>query len=135
MKTHLNFATASLEESIGFYATLLNARPVKVQRDYALFITERPALELALDLHESVQPATDAHYGVYVETAAEVERSMNRLTAAGFATTIEREETCYYANQTKVWTNDPDGRRWEIYTVHQETEERDDASTTCCAAS
>jgi len=38
---------------------------------------------------------------------------------------VEREETCCYANQTKVWASDPEGRRWETYFVHEDTEERD----------
>jgi hypothetical protein len=30
---------------------------------------------------------------------------------------------------TKVWASDPDGRRWEIYIVLADTEERDEM---CC---
>ena len=133
MKTHLNFATANLEKSIEFYRTLLDAKPSKVLDDYALFITEQPGLELALDLSESVSPSRDAHYGIYVETAAGVERAIERLQGAGLASAIEREETCCYANQTKVWAIDPEGRRWEVYTVHEDTEDREDAETACCA--
>ena len=135
MKTHLNFATTDLEQSVAFYATLLDARPAKRLDDYALFITEQPGLELALDLRDDVTPANDAHYGIFVETAAGVERAIERLEQAGLATSIEREETCCYANQTKVWATDPEGRRWEVYTVHEETEQRDSEDTTCCAAS
>ena len=134
MKTHLNLATANLEKSVKFYSTLLNAKPEKVLGDYALFITEQPGLELALDLSESVSPTRDAHYGIYVESADDVERAIERLQAAGLAASVEREETCCYANQTKVWAIDPEGRRWEVYTVHEDTEERDDADTTCCAS-
>jgi hypothetical protein len=36
-------------------------------------------------------------------------------------------------NQTKVWATDPDGRRWEVYTVHEETVERDGSQESCCA--
>ncbi|HLI95296.1 MAG TPA: ArsI/CadI family heavy metal resistance metalloenzyme [Candidatus Baltobacteraceae bacterium] len=130
MKTHLNFATADLEQSVAFYSTLLDARPAKVQDDYALFITDEPGLELALDLNDAVSPARDAHYGIYVETADDVERAIERLQGAGLAASIEREETCCYASQTKVWAIDPEGRRWEVYTVHEETDQRDD----CCAS-
>lgn len=133
MKTHLNLATTNLETSVSFYSTLLDAQPSKVLTDYALFVTDRPGLELALDLRGNVEPSNDAHYGVYVETADEVERAIIRLTAAGLVSSIERRETCCYANQTKVWATDPDGRRWEIYTVHEELGEREDAAT-CCSA-
>lgn len=129
MKTHLNLATTDLEKSISFYSMLLDARPTKVLPGYALFITDEPGMELALDLRASVLPTTDAHYGIYVETVDAVENAIARLTGAGLASSIEREETCCYANQTKVWAIDPEGRRWEVYTVHEDTEDR-----VCCAA-
>jgi predicted enzyme related to lactoylglutathione lyase len=134
MKTHLNLATTDLGKSVAFYSTLLDAKPAKVLGDYALFITEQPGMELALDLSDTVAPTRDAHYGIYVETAADVERAIERLESAGLAASIEREETCCYANQTKVWAIDPEGRRWEVYTVHEDTEKRDDVDTTCCAS-
>lgn len=134
MKTHLNLATTDLEKSVAFYSTLLDAKPAKVLSDYALFITEQPGLELALDLRDAVSPTRDAHYGIYVEGADDVERAVERLERAGLASSVEREETCCYANQTKVWAVDPEGRRWEVYTVHEDTEQRDDAETACCVA-
>jgi predicted enzyme related to lactoylglutathione lyase len=117
MKIHLNLATTDLAKSVQFYSTLLDAKPAKMLSDYALFITEQPALELALDLGSSVAPATDAHYGICVDS---------------IGLSIERQETCCYANQTKIWATDPAGRRWEIYTVHEDTAERDAVGTTCC---
>jgi catechol 2,3-dioxygenase-like lactoylglutathione lyase family enzyme len=133
MKTHFNFATADLNASVSFYSSLFKARPAKVRPDYALFIVDDPGIELALDARAEVRPTTDAHYGIYVESSSDVNDAIDRLTAAGLPTAVEREETCCYANQTKVWATDPDGRRWEIYTVHEETQERDDPS--CCAES
>lgn len=133
MKTHLNLATTDLDKSVAFYSILLDAKPTKTLADYALFITDQPGLELALDLRDSVTATHDAHFGVYVESAEDVERAIERLEANGLADSIEREDTCCYANQTKVWTSDPEGRRWEIYTVHEDTEERDNDDTVCCS--
>jgi catechol 2,3-dioxygenase-like lactoylglutathione lyase family enzyme len=133
MKTHLNLATSDLDRALSFYSTLLDAKPIKVLTDYALFSTEQPALELALDLRDVVvSPSDDVHYGICVETPDEVNRAIGRLTAAGLAASIEREETCCYANQTKVWAIDPDGRQWEVYTVHEEADTRND-DTACCS--
>jgi catechol 2,3-dioxygenase-like lactoylglutathione lyase family enzyme len=132
VKTHLNLATTDLAKSVQFYSTLLDAKPVKLLSDYALFITERPGLELALDLRRSVALTTDAHYGICVDSIEDVELAAARLQHVGLASSIEREGTCCYANQTKVWAIDPAGRRWEIYTVHEDTQERDAADTTCC---
>jgi catechol 2,3-dioxygenase-like lactoylglutathione lyase family enzyme len=132
MKTHLNFATDDLAKSVAFYSILLDAKPVKLLEDYALFVTDRPGLELALDRVNATEPARDAHFGICVDSTKEVEAAIERLEGVGLASSVERAETCCYANQTKVWTSDPQGRRWEVYTVHEETEERDNADTTCC---
>jgi catechol 2,3-dioxygenase-like lactoylglutathione lyase family enzyme len=132
MKTHLNFRAADLTRSVTFYSVLLAAEPVKRHGDYALFITEDPGLELALDRGDGARQGETAHYGIAVDSVADVDRAIDRLRAAAYPTDVEVDETCCYARQTKVWTSDPDGRRWEIYTVLEETEERDNADTTCC---
>lgn len=132
MRTHLNIATSDLEKSIAFYRTLLEADPVKRLDDYALFVTEDPGLELALDHDPDAQRIAGVHFGVAVDSADDVERAIVRLESAGLRTRVEREETCCYAKQTKVWATDPDGRRWEVYAVHEETEARNDPAGTCC---
>lgn len=134
MKTHLNFATRDLDKSVVFYSALLGATPAKVLPDYALFVTEQPGLELALDLRSHVEAGSDVHYGVCVESATDVDTAIARLEKAELVSSIEREETCCYANQTKVWATDPEGRRWEVYTVHEDTEERDESPAECCEA-
>jgi predicted enzyme related to lactoylglutathione lyase len=132
VKIHLNLATTDILKSVEFYSALLDTTPAKLLGDYALFVTEQPGLELALGLSDNVSPETDAHYGVYVETVDGVERAIARLEQAGLVSSIEREETCCYATQTKVWTTDPEGRRWEVYTVHEDAAERYHEGTRCC---
>jgi len=131
MKMHLNLATRDIDASVAFYATLLGAAPAKTRPDYALFITENPGLELALDLDGGAAAAPGQHFGIVVESAEAVDAQVERLQSAGYAIEIEREETCCYANQTKVWASDPEGRRWETYVVHEETEARDDDTSSC----
>jgi catechol 2,3-dioxygenase-like lactoylglutathione lyase family enzyme len=133
MKMHLNLATRDLDASVAFYRTLLLAEPAKHYEDYALFLTEQPGLELALDLDPAAKVGEGAHYGVVVEDTHGVDAAIARLQSAGYAVDIEKDETCCYAVQNKVWATDPDGRRWETYFVVAETEERDNEATTCCA--
>ena len=132
MKMHLNLATRDLGASVAFYSALLDAKPTKALDDYALFVTDQPGLELALDLDANASSAHGQHFGIVVESAAAVDAQIARLEAAGYATDVGRAQTCCYANQTKVWASDPEGRRWETYVVHEETEARDES---CCAAS
>jgi catechol 2,3-dioxygenase-like lactoylglutathione lyase family enzyme len=132
MKMHLNLATRDLNASVSFYRTLLSAEPIKHYGDYALFLTEDPGLELALDADPTTNVGEGAHYGIVVEQAEDVNAAIARLRAAGHPVDIETEETCCYAVQNKVWATDPDGRRWETYFVLSETQERDNEATTCC---
>lgn len=132
MKVHLNLATRDLDAGVAFYSTLLGAQPAKKLADYALFITEQPALELALDLDADAHPGTGQHFGIVVDSADAVDGQIARLEAAGYGTEVEREETCCYASQTKVWASDPDGRRWETYVVHAESDDRDGGDAPCC---
>ena len=134
MKVHLSLATSDLDAAVSFYSILLDAKPAKAVADYALFVTERPALELALDRCDPVKRDAGAHYGICVATPDEVSRAAERFAAAGLAATIAREESCCYANQTKVWTVDPDGRAWEIYAVHSETSTRSGTDASCCSS-
>ncbi len=132
MKMHLNFTTRDIDAAVGFYSTLLGAPPSKSLPDYALFVTDDPGLELALDRDGAAIAGSGQHFGIVVDSIHAVDAQIARLAAAGYATDVEREETCCYANQTKVWASDPDGRRWETYVVHADTAERDDADTSCC---
>jgi len=137
MKMHLNLATRDLDASVAFYRTLLLAQPAKHYADYALFLTEQPGLELALDRDPNTTVRDGAHYGIVVDDTAAVDAAIARLQAAGYPVDVETEETCCYALQNKVWATDPDGRRWETYVVLAETEVRDNdvrdnEVTTCC---
>ena len=143
MKMHLNLAVTDLAKSVDFYSTLFDTKPVKLLGDYALFITDNPGLELALDVRDRVAASVDAHYGVCVDDVEDVERAIARLQRADLVSSIERDGTCCYAKQTKVWASDPDGRRWEVYTVHEDAVARNgsqssgctsDEALSCCAA-
>ena len=132
MKTHLNLQTTDLDRSVTYYSTLLDAAPAKRYDDYALFLTDDPGLELALDRSSTLAKSESAHYGIVVDSSDAVDAAATRLTAAGLDIDLEHESVCCYAKQTKVWSTDPDGRRWEVYTVLEETAERDDPDRACC---
>jgi catechol 2,3-dioxygenase-like lactoylglutathione lyase family enzyme len=129
---HLSFATRDLAAGVAFYTTLLDAEPAKRFDDDALFVTDRPGLELALDLDPRAVASPGGHFGLVAESVAAVDAQAERLRSAAYRIDIERAETCCYANQTKVWARDPDGRRWETYVVHADTQERESARTSCC---
>ncbi|MBV8355521.1 MAG: VOC family protein [Candidatus Eremiobacteraeota bacterium] len=127
MKTHISLPARDLDASVRFYSTLLNQPPTKRLDDYALFITENPGLELALNRSTSARAESAAHYGFAVRSQQEIDDVAGRLRAAGLHVEMELEEVCCYAKQTKAWVSDPDGRRWETYVVLEEV-----AAEACC---
>lgn len=73
------------------------------------------------------------HLGVEVGSTAEVQGAIDRLQNAGLTTREEAATVCCYAQQDKVWVNDPDGAPWEVYTVTDDDPEfLQVLDTQCC---
>jgi catechol 2,3-dioxygenase-like lactoylglutathione lyase family enzyme len=113
---------SDLEASIAFYSTMFGVEPHKRRPGYANFAIVEPPLKLVLIEVPAADRGTGTagalnHLGVEVETVAEVEAGASRLQQAGLATFDEKDTTCCYALQDKVWVHDPAGAPWEIYTI------------------
>ena len=132
---HVSLNVSDLERSANFYRGLFG-EPSKEKPDYVKFVGADPEIHLAL------QPAGSkmiccgplSHLGIRVGSSEEVERRRSALEARGFATEEEKGTTCCYARQDKFWIADPDGNRWEVYTVLEdvEPEGKPAASRACC---
>jgi catechol 2,3-dioxygenase-like lactoylglutathione lyase family enzyme len=110
-----------LAESITFYSRLFGAEPAKVRPGYANFAIAEPPLKLVL-LENPGQGGSLNHLGVEVADTDTMEAAQARLAEAGLAAVDERDTTCCYARQDKFWvTGAPDGERWEIYTVLEDS--------------
>ena len=126
-----------LESSIAFYSGLFGTEPAKVKPGYANFAIVEPPLKLVL-VENPGQGGSINHLGVEVSDVETVDDELGRLSAAGFASTEERDTTCCYAKQDKFWVeNTPNGERWEIYTVLEDAETfaGDTELTNCCGGS
>jgi predicted enzyme related to lactoylglutathione lyase len=111
-----------LEESIAFYSKLFGTAPAKIKPGYANFAVAEPPLKLVL-VENAGQGGSINHLGVEVESVDQVDTEETRLVAEGLASIEERDQTCCYAKQTKFWVeNAPNGERWEIYTVLEDSE-------------
>jgi catechol 2,3-dioxygenase-like lactoylglutathione lyase family enzyme len=111
-----------LDASIAFYSRLFGAEPHKTKPGYANFAIAEPPLKLVL-IENPGQGGSVNHLGVEVEDSATVDAEHLRLGEAGLASTEERATTCCYAKQDKFWVeNAPNGERWEIYTVLEDSE-------------
>jgi catechol 2,3-dioxygenase-like lactoylglutathione lyase family enzyme len=121
-RVQLALNVADLEKSVEFYSTLFGTGPHKRRPGYANFAISEPPLKLVLievPAEQRGQGTVRAlnHLGVEVDSVADVEAGAARLRDAGLATFDERDTTCCYALQDKVWVHDPAGAPWEVYTV------------------
>ena len=118
MKTHLALNTANFDRSLAFYRAFFDTEPVKHKPGYAKFDLAEPPLNLTLNqTAETIQPGALNHLGVQVADTEAVLAAAQRLQEGGLATFEEHDTDCCYALQDKVWVQDPDGNRWEVFVV------------------
>lgn len=121
-RVQLALNVSDLEASISFYSRLFGVQPHKRRPGYANFAVDEPPLKLVLIEVPADQRGTGVagalnHLGVEVTSSGEVDAAADRLRQAGLATFDERDTTCCYALQDKVWVHDPAGAPWEVYVV------------------
>ena len=129
---HISLNVSDLDRSVAFYRRFFG-EPAKLKTDYAKFVAEEPEIHLAL------QPGGGAgkrgslsHLGIRMDTIEKVQKWKGTLAERGLTTEEEKREACCYAVQEKFWVSDPDGNRWEVYTVLEDIEQKAAEGTTCC---
>jgi catechol 2,3-dioxygenase-like lactoylglutathione lyase family enzyme len=111
-----------IDEAVSFYTKLFGTEPAKRRPGYANFAVDQPPLKLVL-LENPGQGGTLNHLGVEVADPQAVDAEHARLAGAGLAPVDERDTTCCYARQDKFWVQGaPNGERWEVYTVLEDSQ-------------
>ncbi|MQY05187.1 ArsI/CadI family heavy metal resistance metalloenzyme [Actinomadura macrotermitis] len=116
-RVQLALRVADLDASIAFYSRLFGTEPAKVRPGYAGFAVAEPPLKLVLIEGEDGEATRLDHLGVEVESTGEVTAATDRLAAAGLITLEEKDTSCCYAVQDKVWVHGPGQEPWEVYVV------------------
>ena len=81
--------------------------------DYAKWMLEDPRVNFAIS-DTGRAPGID-HLGIQAESGAELAALGERLDAAGGSLVPEEATVCCYARSDKLWTEDPQGTRWETF--------------------
>ena len=140
-RVHVALAVRDIREAGAFYRALLGVEPTKERPHYLRFESVDPPLNLALNESPNATGQVDPqHFGIQVKSTATVVQARQRMEASGYATRVEDQVSCCYAVQDKVWVNDPDGHRWEVYVVTDDgvdqygssAEDRTCCDSTCC---
>jgi catechol 2,3-dioxygenase-like lactoylglutathione lyase family enzyme len=120
-RVQLALNVSDIDAAVEFYSKLFGAEPAKRELGYANFAIADPPLKLVLIenpvAHGGGVGSALNHLGVEVATPEEVKQAIGRLSGGGLPTEVQESTTCCFAVQDKVWTSDPDGAPWEIYTV------------------
>jgi catechol 2,3-dioxygenase-like lactoylglutathione lyase family enzyme len=132
---HVSLHVSDLEKSVAFYRGFLG-EPRKLRADYAKFVGADPEIHLALQpgLAGPASNGSLSHLGIRVESTEAVKRWRSDLKARGVVSEEEKREACCYALQDKFWLSDPDGNRWEVYTVLEDIQDESRESQTACCA-
>lgn len=116
MRLQLALNVRDIDEAVDYYAKLFGAPPHKRRPGYANFALSEPPLKLVL-FENPDAPERINHLGVEVFDAAHVREAASRLAAADILTEREEQVVCCHAEQTKVWSDEPQGLRWEWYAI------------------
>ena len=116
---HISLNVSNVEGSVTFYKAFFGTSPFKERPGYAKFQLDNPKLNFTLNESHDVVKNSGVlnHLGFQVATTDDVLLTRLRLKSAGLATADEMKTTCCYSVQDKIWTKDPDGNSWEVFTV------------------
>ena len=110
---HVHLHVEDLAQSIRFYSQLFAAEPARVEADYAKWMLDDPRVNFAISTTGRA-PGID-HLGFQVADAEGLAALGRRLDAAGGTVVPEEATVCCYAQSDKLWTEDPQGTRWETF--------------------
>jgi catechol 2,3-dioxygenase-like lactoylglutathione lyase family enzyme len=110
---HVHLNVADLDASIGFYSALFAAQPAVRKPDYAKWMLDDPRINFAISTRGRT-PGVD-HLGLQVDSDADLRTLGEQLDAAGETLVPEDAAVCCYARSDKLWTEDPQGVRWETF--------------------
>jgi len=110
---HVHLNVADLASSIRFYTALFAAEPAVRKDDYAKWMLDDPRVNFAIS-QTGRNPGVD-HLGIQAESGDELAELGHRLDAAGGTVMPEAGAVCCYAQSDKLWTEDPQGTRWETF--------------------
>jgi catechol 2,3-dioxygenase-like lactoylglutathione lyase family enzyme len=110
---HVHLNVADLEAGIRFYSALFAAEPSVRKPDYAKWMLEDPRVNFAIS-NTGRAPGID-HLGIQADSGDALAAIGLRLDAAGGTVVPEEAAVCCYARSDKLWTEDPQGTRWETF--------------------
>lgn len=128
MRVQLALNVSDIDQAVDYYAKLFNTQPHKRRPGYANFQVDQPPLKLVLFENANADERLN-HLGVEVQESSDIVDAEQRWRAAGILDVKETEATCCHAVQDKVWSQEPQGLRWEWYKITNDTPSAAESAT------
>ena len=119
-RLHIHISVEDLDKSIKFYTALFGMEPTKLKEDYAQWLVDDPAVNMAISSGREKKGLN--HLGLQVDSDEAVQELEDRLQGAGVAGEKQKEAVCCYARSNKYWVQDPDAIIWENYHTMEQVE-------------
>lgn len=129
-RLHVNLAVNSIEESIGFYNEMFNAKPTVEKSDYAKWISDNPSVNFSISLAK--ENTGIKHLGIEAENEKELQEIYGNIERADGTVREEGDTVCCYAQSNKSWIKDPQGIEWEAFHTYGESDVNKVAESACC---
>ena len=112
-RIHIGLNVKDLDASVHFYSDLFGAAPSVQKDDYAKWLLDDPAANIAISQRGGATGVN--HVGIQVENDAALEEIASRIKARTKSLLPESDTTCCYARSNKYWAQSPEGARWELF--------------------
>jgi len=119
-RLHIHISVTNLDESIKFYNALFGMEPTKLKDDYAQWLVEDPAVNMAISSGRDKTGLN--HLGLQVDSDEALAEIEDRLLAAKISGEKQEEAVCCYAESKKYWVQDPQDVIWENYHTMNDVE-------------
>ena len=113
-RLHIGLKVDDIGTGVDFYTRLFGSEPTLQRSDYAKWMLDDPRVNFSIDTHGDDPPGS-AHYGIQVETMAELEHARDHVDSADLPRADQNDLVCGYQLQHKSWVTDPHGLKWEVF--------------------
>lgn len=111
-RLHMHVYVEDIPEAIAFYTDMFGQAPTVTKDDYAKWLIDDPAVNLAISNKGKVGLS---HLGLQAGEREELTAITQRLQNAGRNFWEQKDQTCCYAVSDKTWVTDPAGINWESF--------------------
>lgn len=110
---HVHLHVDDLAKNVEFYTKLFDAKPTRLESDYAKWMLDDPRVNFAVSTVSRGRGVD--HLGFQAENEEELAQLKGRAREADQTVFDEGATVCCYSNSEKHWVTDPQGIAWEHY--------------------